>query len=340
MSSKQPEERLQLDVLDSVIYGAARAFDYLGERGQEMLDKVGDGIMDYLLKEGFLKKTVDPQQLMFEMVSFFKENGYVDGVEFTQQGETVTVKMKGWRFLSLMSRLRNQNCYLLTCPVCLASDSMMRANNQGWLRVKEKITPDGDYNLTYKPVPIAQANTVAPEPDMTSITTDYSTKPEIGKPVFETVEYGLACGFEFLGAQAQLLLDNVGQGVLEFLHEQFSMQFPDEPRSALKTLAEFYAEHGLADHIKIDWSASRIEVTFENYEYARVLKRLIEEGHYLASCPFTLAARSILRKAGFAVAGMTWSFRSSRNVTLTMPLRNVTHQEFDEDRVASLMDSA
>jgi hypothetical protein len=34
---------IQFAVLDPMLYGAARAFDYLGFRGQDMLDRIGDG---------------------------------------------------------------------------------------------------------------------------------------------------------------------------------------------------------------------------------------------------------------------------------------------------------
>src|SRR5271157_2046806 len=121
-------ETIQLSVLDSVIYGAARAFDYLGaERGQEMLDRIGNGIIDCGVRLNYLEPSKDPQQFISGLVNFFKKNGYVNDIEFAPDGETFVIKMHGWRFIGLMKKLRNQDCYLLTCPLCLARGAFERA---------------------------------------------------------------------------------------------------------------------------------------------------------------------------------------------------------------------
>jgi len=76
-----------------------------------------------------------------------------------------------------------------------------------------------------------------------------------------------------------------------------------------------------------------------NYRYAPVLERLLDEGYRLTSCPFTLAARAVLRNAGFAATEMQWRVLNDRNAEMKMELR-VAGQEFDEDKIGRIMDSA
>jgi hypothetical protein len=340
MSSTRPENTIQIAVLDSIIYGAARAFDYLGERGQEMVDKVGDGIIEYCFKEGYLQPSNDPHQTVFNLVKFFQENGYVRGVDFAQDSEAATITMHGWRFLGLMKKLRNRNNYLITCPVCLANDSLMRANGLVPLRLSERITVDGDYSVRTKNVPMGSPTAPALVPaDLSVIKEDLDSPATIGLPIFQTVEYGLACAFEYLGAQAQLLLDNVGNGVIEYLQDSFQTELTGEPKKSLQTLASFYSARGLADKINVVLTSSEVTIGFENYRYARVLKYLLDEGHMFTSCPFTLAARSILRKAGWTTVGMRWIGLDAGHATLTMALRKVADQEFDEAKIAEMMET-
>jgi hypothetical protein len=340
VSSAAPENTIQIAVLDSIIYGAARAFDYLGGRGQEMVDKVGDGIIDYCFKEGYLQPSNDPHQILFNLVKFFQENGYVRSVDLAQDSEATTITMHGWRFLGLMKKLRNRNNYLITCPICLANDSLMRANGLVPLRLSERITVDGDYSFRTKNVPMGSPTAPAPVPaDLNEIKEDLGSSATIGLPIFQTVEYGLACAFEYLGAQAQLLLDNVGNGVIEYLQDTFQIEFRGEPKKSLQTLASFYSERGLADKISVVLTGSELTVRFENYRYARVLKYLLDEGHVFTSCPFTLAARSVLIKAGWAVIGMQWIGLDAGDATLTMTLRKVEDQEFDEVKIAEMMET-
>jgi hypothetical protein len=102
-------------------------------------------------------------------------------------------------------------------------------------------------------------------------------------------------------------------------------------------LSSFYTKGGLADKIELDLSDSKMEVVFTNYRYAPVLEQLLEEGYRLTSCPFTLAARAVLRKAGFAATGMQWKVLNDRNAEMKMELRVAAH-EFDEDKIGRMMD--
>jgi hypothetical protein len=334
------EETIQITVLDSVIYGAARAFDYLGpERGQEMLDLIGNGIIDYCVKLNYLQPSKDPQEFLFRLVEFFKKYGYVSEVEVTPDGDAFSIKMRGWRYIGLMKKLRNQQCFLLTCPLCLARDAFEKANDQRSRYLTEELSPDGSYKIKVKQVPVGDARFNLIEPADLSGVPPRSYSTIVGLPVFETVEYGLACGFEYLGAQAQLLLDNIGRGTIEFLQDELHLELPSGYERALPKLAEFFIKEGLCDGIESDLSESQVKLRFRNYRYSPVLKRLLEEGHPLTSCPFVLAARGILRENGFVVSEMNWTLGNGRDAALAMKLRKISGQVFDEEAVASLMES-
>ena len=339
MSDAASTESIQLPVLDSVLYGAAKAFDYLGMRGQDMLDKVGEGILDYSTKKGFIKRVDDPQQFAFGIVAFFKNNGYVADLDFTQDSEIITITMRGWDYLPLLSRLRNQNCFLLSCPLCLANNSFRRQISVGWKAINERVTEDGDYTVQFKVVPPSARANVPPEPyNMNAVKADSNRGKRIGLPVFEATEYGLALAFDYLGAQAQLLLDSVGSGAVEFLESELHLQLPKNHRKSLQELSSFYTQGGLADKIDVDLSDSKMKVAFTNYRYAPVLERLLDEGYRLTSCPFTLAARAVLRNAGFAATNMEWKVLNDRNAEMKMDLR-IAGQEFDEDKIGRIMEN-
>ncbi len=342
MSGSKPKEMVPLALLDPVLYGAASALSYLGLRGQVMLDKVGEGFLDYCFKEGYLQRSNDFQQLAGAVHSFFLENGYVGGMEIVQEGPVSTFTLRGWQFIGLMKKLRNQECYLLSCPLCVAVNSLMRANGIVEQVISENISRDGTYVVKAIFAPssgLQQTTAEAPKlADMHKVQVQNKPSTEIGLPVFEAVEYGLARGFDYLGAQAQLLLDNVGRGIIEFLGDEYKAKLSAEYSKSMKELASFYMKHGLADKIDVDISTHEARMSLGNYRYAPVLRRLLDEGLRLASCPYTLAARAILKNDGYAVGEMQWELNGP-NAILTLPLRRITHQEFDEEKIGSLMDA-
>jgi hypothetical protein len=337
MSSRQ-YGTISLVALDSLLYGAARAFDYLGDDGQEMLDKIGGGIVEYLTNKGFLQKSNDLQQMASELANFFRENGYVGQVSLDPKGEVVTLTIKNWTYLPLMKNLRSKGSYLLVCPLCIANNSVLRSNGLGWKRVSEEVDNEGTgMNEQVQVVPIAQA-TVNP-PTLADLTTIPETNPDtqVGIFAFEAVEYGLMRGFDYLGAQAELFLDAIGRGILEFLKEEAGFHHSDKLGESTGTLASFFTKNGLADRIDVQLSHSDVRVEFENYRYAPVLKQALSEGLRSVSCPFLLALKALLRGDGRTVEESKWDFRNERNASLVMRLRGVT-DEFDEERTNALMD--
>jgi len=336
VSSRQADT-IGLTALDSLLYGAAKAFSYLGdEGGQEMLDKAGEGIVEYLVSKGFVEKSDDFQKMTFGVVNFFQQNGYIGQMDVVPKGEGLTITMSNWRFLPLMKNLRSRGCYLLSCPMCLANDAVLRSSAIGWNRIHEEIT-GGVYSIEVRAVPVEQS-TVVPSTlaDMRSIV-DLEGSERIGISAFEAVEYGLMRGFDYLGTQAELFLDAIGKGILEFLTEQTGYPHPDELERAIVSLANFFTKNNLADRIEVQYSQTEVKVDFENYRYAPVLRQALNEGLRTVSCPFLLTLKTILRRRGRTVAGSEWRFTNGRDASLLMRLRERT-DEFDEEKTKALMD--
>ncbi len=344
MTNREPKETIQLSVLDSALYGAARAFEYLGPRGQAMLEKIGEGIVDYCLKERYLKPSDNWEELTTELTAFFVENGYLRGREVVREGEIITEAIRGYQYLSLKKKLRDKGSVLYSCPWCVAEDAITRTMGVSGPRLRaisEETLSDGTYVRKHEIAGGSESkrDVLSIPLDLSFIKAEALPADSVGLPVFEAVEYGLVRGYNYLGAQAQLLLDNLGIGIIEFLEEEFQLNLPHEPEKSAKSLASFYVSGGLADSIEVDISSSSASVEFTNYRYAAVLRALLDEGITLASCPLTLTIRAVLRNAGLAVKEMKWKIGDRRDVTLALPIINVAGQQFDEDRVSSMMDA-
>jgi len=337
------EKTIQLAVLDPLLYGAARAFDYLGFRGQDMLDKVGDGMIQYGLSEGYFEKSNDPLQFVTNVGKFFVQNGYMSNASVKPDGNTIDVQFWDYRYLPLMRRLRGRNSCLITCPVCMASNSITKSVGALTERISENVTQDGTWTMKMKIVPgteHTERSVVSSKPaDLYSVPLRANLEETIGTQAFQSIAYGLAYGFEFLGAQAQLLLDNVGSGMIEFMQEESKLRFPSQLEDALNVLSTFMSSGGLADTIHVQISNDAVGVNFENSRYLPVLARLLQEGRRLVSCPFTLAARSLIKARGLGVGDMNWKI-AGEDASLTMVTADLNQQEFDEESVGNMMDRA
>ena len=342
MTARRNGRLVRFAVLDPLLYGAARAADYLGFRGQDLLDKVGDGILEYGVSEGYFDKSDDPHQFTGNVVKFFVENGYMSEVSVIENGNTLEIGMSDWKFLPIMRKLRERNSYLLTCPVCIANNAITKLAGGVPERISEGVAPDGSWTMKVKIVPGTAhiEHSVIPEQpaNFNNVTLPNKLNEKIGTQAFEAVMYGLAYGFDFLGAQGQLLLDNAGAEMVEFMEEELKLQFPRELAEALNVLSKFMVEGGLADHISVQTSNSRISVDFADSRYKPVLERLLQEGRSLVSCPFTLPARSIIKSRGRSVGEMRWQM-AGNDVHLVMTTTPLNEQTFNEEHVSKIMDA-
>lgn len=336
-----PNGAVQFAILDPLLYGTARAFDYLGFRGQDMLDRIGEGIIQYGVSERYFEKSNDPHQFVGNVVKFFVENGYLTDVSVKQDGSTLEIGMGNWKFLPLMRKLRNSNSYLLTCPVCMANNAITKSAGGVSERMWETLAPDGRFTMKVRIVPGKQhvERSVIPAlpANLKAANFGDALNQTLGARAFESIAYGLAYGFEFLGAQAQLLLDNIGPGMIQFMQDESNLTFPSELEDALNVLAKFMSKGGLANTIDVEVSKLGITVTFENSRYLPVLRRLLREEKELVSCPFILPARSLIKRQGLEVRGMKWQIADS-NVRLDMRTIDSRQDEFNEEVVSKAMD--
>jgi hypothetical protein len=348
MKQGPAKETIQIAVLDSVLYGAARAFEYLGKRGQGMLDRIGDGIVEYCTRNGYLDESADFEELRDRLTNFFEENGYFR-VDVIGEGDTVAYSYRDYRYRKLETKLRQKGNKLLACTWCIADDALTRRRGRspsgagqtsGLVFVSDVELPDG-FISRYRATGLRKTQEIESRIRMHQGAKVKGRIPpeKVGLPAFEAVEYGLARGFEYLGAQAQLFLDDLADGIMEFLREEFRLSLSKNPKQALGSLASFFASRGLADRIGVNLSPSTLDVVFTNYRYASVLRQSLDDGINLVSCPFTLATRTILRGDGLAAEKMKWKIEDNRKVVLTSQLVRIEDQEFDEDRVARAMDS-
>ena len=343
MTTPPGERVIRFSLLDPLLYGTARAFDYLGFRGQDMLDKVGDGIVHYGLGEGYFEKSEDPEQFITNVSEFFVRNGYMSKASLKHDGDLLEVQFGGYRFLPLIRKLRDRKSYMISCPICTASNSITKSVGGLSERISENVAQDGTWTLKLRIVPRTdhtETTVLARAPaDLRDVQLNVNLNETVGTQAFQSITYGLAYGFEFLGAQAQLLLDNVGAGMIEFMQEECNLTFPNQLEGALGVLSTFMSSGGLADTIRTRVSKGRVGVEFENSRYLPVLTRLMQEERKLVSCPFTLAARGVIKKRGLGVEEMSWNIKGE-NASLTMATVDLDEQEFDEESVGKLMDQA
>jgi len=343
MTRQTPTERIHAVVLDSVLFGMAKALEYLDVEGQVMMDKIGAGILEYCFKAGYIEKSGDLQQLTTKLGDFFTDNNYVSSFEVRQEGELLAVTQWDWQYLGLMKKLRKQGTHLLACPLCLADNAVFRSNGLYLQEVSEELIPNGGCLRKFKIIPgtmVSPPETLMPPKptDLESVTYDGSVG--VGLPAFEAVGYGLAHGLEYLGAQADVLLENVGNGILEFLKAEAELNITGSITKDLDSLASIFRSRGLAVDIRASFTHSVVAASFNNYRYQPVLRLLLEEDVKLISCPFTLAAKALLRDAGWAIGKMKWTLLNDRNCTLTMQLLKVSDQQFDEEKIGAIMDKA
>jgi hypothetical protein len=342
MTQALPHGQIQFAVLDPMLYGTARALDYLGMRGQDMIDRIGEGIIAYGLSRGYFERSNDPHQFIANVGKFFIENGYLSDARIDQNGDTLDIMMRNWRYLPLMKKLREHDSYLLTCPFCIANNAVRKSMGLSLgERLSETVTRDGVYTIKIKMIHATEntQSTVVPTrpADFSQTMIGNQMDESLGLPAFESVAYGLACGFDYLGAQAQLILDNVGKATLGFLREEASLTLPNDLESALEALATFFADHGLADKIQVSLSKDKVDVEFKNSRYLPVLEKLLQEERKLFSCPFTLGARAIIRDHGLQVGEVKWR-ADITDAAATMSMRDSKEQQFDEDATGRLMD--
>jgi hypothetical protein len=127
------KEEVSLALIDTITFSIAKSLDHLGHQGQVLLDKVGEEIVNYLVEKGEIRDTDDPFTMISRLDKYFNRHGYraKRKVRFEKDEMILELTPEEWTFSETWKELRNKQCALLSCPLCLANDSMLRRSGYG-----------------------------------------------------------------------------------------------------------------------------------------------------------------------------------------------------------------
>jgi hypothetical protein len=145
--------------------------------------------------------------------------------------------------------------------------------------------------------------------------------------VYEMILYSLTKVLdERLGAQAQMLLDQIGREILDFLVERKLVEPSDDIEEYTRRVLDFFMRAGYAGMVEVKMEGSPPDTFVAEYKDARyyenVLGPLRSAGNVLFSCPMCLATQTIpMRKLGIKLQYATMDFRLLPENTVSMRIK-------------------
>jgi len=129
------EERVDWVLYEMVLYGMTKALDdQLGAQSQIILDRIGTGMLDYLLELGVIERSDDPMILIQNVIDYFVKAGYAKSLKFELEGappDTFVSRYESARYYTTVyRRMRKEGSALLSCPLCLVGHSIWATH--GW----------------------------------------------------------------------------------------------------------------------------------------------------------------------------------------------------------------
>ena len=129
------KEKVDWVLYEMVLYGMTKALDdQLGVQGQLILDRIGTGMLDYLLELGAVERSDDPKMLIQSVIDYFVKAGYAKSFRFELEGappDTFVSRYESARYYTtVFRRIRKEGSALLSCPLCLVGHSIW--GTQGW----------------------------------------------------------------------------------------------------------------------------------------------------------------------------------------------------------------
>jgi hypothetical protein len=129
------KEKVDWVLYEMVLYGMTKALDdQLGVQAQLILDRIGTGMLDYLLKLGAIERSDDQKILIQNVTDYFVKAGYANSFQFGLEGappDTFVSRYESARYYTtVFRRIRKEGSALLSCPLCLVGRSIWAA--QGW----------------------------------------------------------------------------------------------------------------------------------------------------------------------------------------------------------------
>jgi hypothetical protein len=134
-SVSKGKEKVDWVLYEMVLYGMTKALDdQLGVQGQIILDRIGTGMLDYLLELGVIERSDDPMVLIQNVIDYFVKAGYAKSLKFELEGappDTFVSRYESARYYTTVyRRMRKEGSALLSCPLCLVGHSVWAT--QGW----------------------------------------------------------------------------------------------------------------------------------------------------------------------------------------------------------------
>jgi hypothetical protein len=122
--------------------------------------------------------------------------------------------------------------------------------------------------------------------------------------LYETVLYGMTKALDDqLGVQAQLILDRIGNLMLDYLLEVGAIERSDDPAKLIQRVADYFVKAGYAKSFRYELEGAPPDTFVSRYESARyyttVFTRIRKEGSALLSCPLCLIGHSIWAAQGW-----------------------------------------
>jgi len=134
-SVSREKEKVDWVLYEMVLYGMTKALDdQLGVQAQLILDRIGTGMLDYLLELGAIERSDDPKILIQSVIDYFVKAGYAKSFQFELEGappDTFVSRYESARYYTtVFRRIQKEGSALLSCPLCLVGHSIWAT--QGW----------------------------------------------------------------------------------------------------------------------------------------------------------------------------------------------------------------
>ena len=123
-SGRRPVENQKVSwtLYEAVLYGMTKALDdQMGAQAQLLLERIGTGMLEYLVGVGAIEKSDDPVTFVQRVADYYVGAGYTrsfhGGVVGTPPNVWVSRYESAPYFPNVVRRLRNEGSALLSCPM-------------------------------------------------------------------------------------------------------------------------------------------------------------------------------------------------------------------------------
>ena len=129
------KEKVDWVLYETVLYGMTKALDEeLGVQAQLILDRIGTGMLDYLLGVGAIQPSDDMNVLVSNVTDYFVKAGYAKSFQFELEGAPPDTFVSRYEsapyYTTVFRRIQKEGSALLSCPLCLVGHSIWA--NGGW----------------------------------------------------------------------------------------------------------------------------------------------------------------------------------------------------------------